>query len=489
MNSCAKNVCAIILLAACAKSPALADVPPQMNIVGRLADSAGVPVPTGSRTFTFKIFDQQSGGMEIWPGGPGETQVLVTDSGGYWQGNIGQVIPLTEAVFQSPVRWLEITVDDGIQPAETLTRVQLSTVPYSYRSATSQHADSLGSSTLADLVDRFVDRAADTMSGPLRIHWDTTNARSPFEVENINNVYGSAWNDFTGTWGVAVDANSDDGSYSVGLASAARGDNTTNYGVYGMAKGLNSTNTAVYGEASGGTSNLAGVFVGDLVVTSLPGNQHVQLPVNSISSPEILDEPGLASSARSVPFAVTSVFTTYATVTLNCPDSGFVLVLAEATFDASAESTYVTVQLRENGLASIVWDWDPGDADGWSDHTQSQHVVRPVSAGPYTWELKMNTNSGTCAGTGAKLTALYVPTAYGAVSSPALHAQGEEDPRVLNTTVSNRATSDVDVDGERVRSLAANQARMDSELNQMRQEIEALRSQLARPDATQGLPR
>ena len=60
-----------------------------MNIQGRLHDGAGAPVSPGLKTFTFRIFDQQVGGTEVWPAGPGETQTITTDSQGLWTAAIG----------------------------------------------------------------------------------------------------------------------------------------------------------------------------------------------------------------------------------------------------------------------------------------------------------------------------------------------------------------------------------------------------------------
>jgi hypothetical protein len=125
----------------CLTVPAPADVPRSMSIQGRLVDSQGDPL-TGAVTLTFRIFDAQVGGTEIWPGGAGEAQSLVLGAEGMWQAEVGALAPLTEAVFTADTsRWLEVTVDDGVNPPETLTRLRLSTQPYSFRSASAQQAD------------------------------------------------------------------------------------------------------------------------------------------------------------------------------------------------------------------------------------------------------------------------------------------------------------------------------------------------------------
>jgi hypothetical protein len=123
---------------------AFASVPTSMNVQGQLTDASGVPVPQGLKIFTFKIFDREATGIEIWPAGPGEQQTLLTNKSGLWNAHVGAVIPLIEAVFADTARWLEIMVDDGINPPETLSRVKLNTNPFAYRAAISQRAEAGG---------------------------------------------------------------------------------------------------------------------------------------------------------------------------------------------------------------------------------------------------------------------------------------------------------------------------------------------------------
>lgn len=114
---------------------AFAAVPSQMTVQGKLTNASGNPLPAGIKTFVFRIFDAQSGGTEIWPGGPGETQFISTDADGLWLANVGAVAPLIDAVFAFTPRWLQITVNDG-QTLTTLPRTQLVTSPYAQRVAT-----------------------------------------------------------------------------------------------------------------------------------------------------------------------------------------------------------------------------------------------------------------------------------------------------------------------------------------------------------------
>jgi hypothetical protein len=107
-----------------------------MNVQGHLTDSDGAPLPAGVKTFTFRIYDAENLGSEIWPGGSGEVQTVTTDAAGLWTANVGALLGLTDVVFADSVRWLEITVDDGVNPLTTLPRVRLMTGTYAYRVST-----------------------------------------------------------------------------------------------------------------------------------------------------------------------------------------------------------------------------------------------------------------------------------------------------------------------------------------------------------------
>jgi len=131
-----------------------ADVPRNMNIQGRLTDDTGAPVAPGFKIFTFKVFAAEVGGAEVWPAGPGEDQTIYTDDDGLWTAEVGKNLGLTEAVFTPDTnRWLEITVNDGVNPPETLPRIKLNTDPYSFRAANSQLALQATHATNADNLD------------------------------------------------------------------------------------------------------------------------------------------------------------------------------------------------------------------------------------------------------------------------------------------------------------------------------------------------
>lgn len=134
----------------------VAAVPSSIAIQGRLTDSTGSPLPAGAKNFVFRIYDAESLGTEIWPGGAGETQSLNSDLNGLWVGLVGAVIPLNAGVFSDTSRWLAVVVDGTALP-----RVRLSTNPFAYRVAT---IDGASGGTISGNVGIFSDNPTSVLT-------------------------------------------------------------------------------------------------------------------------------------------------------------------------------------------------------------------------------------------------------------------------------------------------------------------------------------
>ncbi|GAB4316566.1 MAG: hypothetical protein Kow0074_04570 [Candidatus Zixiibacteriota bacterium] len=115
---------------------AVAGVPTNLAVQGRLTDVNGDPLPSGPKVMTFKIYDRQTDGNLIWPTGLAEVQSVISDPNGMWSTYLGEMSPLTDAVFADSVRWLEITVDDGFNPITIMPRVRILTGAYAHRVST-----------------------------------------------------------------------------------------------------------------------------------------------------------------------------------------------------------------------------------------------------------------------------------------------------------------------------------------------------------------
>jgi len=123
-----------------------ADTPAEVSLQGRLTDETGTPVTAGVKTMTFAIFATETAGTALWA----ETLQVLSDDDGLWNARLGGQSPLTATVFDAVPRWLEISVDDGVNPVESLPRVELAANPYAYRVSTLDGAT--GGSVFGDLV-------------------------------------------------------------------------------------------------------------------------------------------------------------------------------------------------------------------------------------------------------------------------------------------------------------------------------------------------
>ena len=486
---------ALMLVFLCAGSLALADVPPEMAVQGRLTNGSGAPVPPGLKNMTFKIFDAPSGGVEIWPGGPGETQLLTTDANGLWNAGVGSVIPLTEAVFLAPVRWLEVTVDDGVNPIETLPRLELRTTPYAYRAATSQQADSLAGLSIFDIADRFVDVGGDGMTGPLTVDWQHLNLGASIAVDNHNNSWTPHWSDEFGygNWGLSADVNGDGNNFNVGVAGAARGNDNTvegNYALLGFADG-NVTNIGVVASTSNlGTANYSGYFTGgdfSVQVPFTPGTMGVMLPPDAIDKNEIADESGVAFDNSLLTFTLLPSNTgqDIASVTLTAPASGYVVVTATVVvlFSGTTSENYAWINLdvsgTDNGILNSTWHWAGAAAHastGSEYQTLTATRVFSVGAGVNTFEVIGNGYNGNAlnASVGvwsANILATYQPTGYGDVDALVADASGFEHSTAVGLEGGLPQTGGTTLYEVDLRELELKAARAQAEAEKARREL------------------
>ena len=127
-----------------------AAVPNRINFQGKLLDSSKNP-RNGTFSMTFRICDTlaASCASPIW----NETQGSVSVSNGVFSVQLGDSSSLTESVFSSDSRYLEIEIG-----GETLSpRERLITSPYAYRAATADALDN-GSAT-------YIENTATLQSG------------------------------------------------------------------------------------------------------------------------------------------------------------------------------------------------------------------------------------------------------------------------------------------------------------------------------------
>lgn len=240
----------ICLMVACLSvslvPPAFTAVPASMNVQGRLTDLAGAPLPSGDKTFTFRIYDAEISGIRVWPGAGGEVQVIATDDAGLWTANVGAALGLTDAVFADTVRWLEVTVNDGLNPSVTLPRVRIVTGTYAHRVST---VDGAGGGTITSKVSIGTGHV-NTGAGAF-VAGETNEATGDYSaVGGGNHNFARGVNSVVGGGGSSNDADSNSAIGDVTAIGGGRGNVAT--GWYATIAGGSNN------DASGGASAISG---------------------------------------------------------------------------------------------------------------------------------------------------------------------------------------------------------------------------------------
>ncbi len=219
------------------------------------------------------------------------------------------------------------------------------------------------------------------------------------------------------------------------------------------------------------------------------GDDSVVLPHDAISAEEMLDEPGCASAGFYGEILLGEDPIALEWVTVDAPASGYALVVgtalsiidhtqlslmpSRAEFGVSTSPT--TFPLSQRFTLLIHYSMP---SYNWYALPITVHGLFPASAGSNTYYLMGEEINGECEWvvTNVQLSAIYVPTAYGSIYSPAL--AGASDSDGWQTSVVNEAATRGRMESDEAASLAANQARIDRELAEMRAEMERLRAEL-----------
>jgi hypothetical protein len=107
-------------------------VPGQLNYQGFLANSSDTSAVTATLQMTFRLFDTETKGAELWS----ETHSAVDVSNGLFQVLLGSVTPFPDGLFDDAQRWLQIEVGTEIFSP----RKQLASVAYSQMAGEAEHA-------------------------------------------------------------------------------------------------------------------------------------------------------------------------------------------------------------------------------------------------------------------------------------------------------------------------------------------------------------
>lgn len=120
------HVLVILFLATCL---AAQTVNPTISVQGTLKDAEGASVADGTRSITFRLYQQPDGGSPVWEETANDVRVV----GGIYSHQLGTVVPLDGGDFDRPV-YLGVVVD-GL---ELSPRTQMSYAPYALSVAFAQ---------------------------------------------------------------------------------------------------------------------------------------------------------------------------------------------------------------------------------------------------------------------------------------------------------------------------------------------------------------
>ncbi len=141
----------------------------QFSMQGILKNFDGTVVQDGEKDLTFKIWDAETGGNELWS----ETQTGVYITGGVYNIRLGEVnqVGLAALPFTSNY-WVGITVESGANPLEMTPRIKMTGSAYNYRSKLADYATYADTAKIANVALSFSSKGAFSFSNDV---WNPTN--------------------------------------------------------------------------------------------------------------------------------------------------------------------------------------------------------------------------------------------------------------------------------------------------------------------------
>jgi hypothetical protein len=228
--------------------------------------------------------------------------------------------------------------------------------------------------------------------------------------------------------------------------------------------------------------------------TKSSGNASVQLPDDAIEADEILDEVGVVSAGYAGQ-AAPPVFGDYWSmrqVDITAPAAGYALVIGTCEVRLQhagllgGSSVTLGVSTSSGSIPTnqhVTFKPPPEIGNVVYQVPMTVHGVFPVSEGTNTFHLvgliSTHFTDDTWVGE-VQLSVIYIPTDYGDIYP-------YEYPAARTTTEGGDADeieaargplTQADIEAERTASIAANQARIDRELAEMRAEMEKLRREM-----------
>lgn len=240
--------------------------------------------------------------------------------------------------------------------------------------------------------------------------------------------------------------------------------------VDGNYAGLQSAYMSVSGTGSSASFN-----------TYTTGDLSVMLPQSSISAYETQDEPGVSSSTYADYYNFpTSDLTVIRSSTITAPVGGYALVIGSSqamVYHANGSNSSLDV-----GVSDVDTSLPPNQdvqvrlssslPTGTCSIPVTVHGLFEVTQGENTFYLLARQNEGNIDMYDLQLTVMYVPTAYGSVSPTLARGRNDGD----EASVAAPLPTPADIAAEQAESRAANDARIEREIAEIRERLEAIES-------------
>jgi hypothetical protein len=425
------GVCAATDLGYCQTAPS---VPNLIAYQGRVTLSGGSPVADGNYPATFTLYNHSSGGSSLWS----ENANLTTNSGTFSH-NLGSITALpTTLTTANDSLWLAIVFNGEL---------------LSPRTRIIGNAFSLTANQLE----------MNNGTGVTALRTNPTNHQlSQYGSDGAERarLWGTEWPQFL------MDANTVNGSTDDIELSTNGGDGS----LIRLRKPTGGNGLSLYS----GTNSFGSTFSmtdpgGSTIVqfnTGNVGDDIVELPDNSISSPELFDEPGVASVVDTNVLALGGAFANVISRTITVPSSGYVLAIG--TVDVRPTGSSTSGEIRAAISTSSLTFASPSyahDIDSLESYQcVTVHKTVSVAAGAHTFYLQVDHPNASWGVRSRSLSLLYLPTSYGSVTASASAIEdgntGTGDPD-SDMTVS---VADGKSDLEAMRGQIANLQRRLSEL-------------------------
>ncbi len=454
---------------------------------GSLSDN-GAPA-NGLYDITFLVYNTETGGTPIASGTVTVNNVEVTDGLFSTEVDFG----VAGLVFNTTTtRYLELRISESGQPGTTILepRQKFTPAPLANYALRSAYADSSGTS-LEDAYENDNAILFQSTYGPLEL-WGTTGQApvidfySHFGARRATIGYGSTYD--AGYIDLVGPGNESFARLERDISPGGGGFLVINRNSNG------SSGILLEGNVDGSQNSCISIFgsVNSIFLdASETGNASVRLPIGAISSTEMSNEPGVAETTVTSSVNLTqdpSVTDVLSSVTIDAPTSGYVLVIASAELtivhltgaSSSADSSSVNLGVSNTSTAfqnnlDLETRIDHDQPTGSYDHAVTTHAIFTAGPGTNTYYFLgdfNNTNGATATVLDQQLSAIFIPTTYGASGIESMQSIPDE------FNPSRGPMTQLDILAEQNAALQANADRQQRELEEMRTMMQQMQQQL-----------